>query len=146
MRIRPIVQEDSKNWVRMRCELWPGVDAEHTRNVRRYFEGTLREPCAVLIAEDDSEIAGFAELSIRAYAEGCDTEHVGYVEGWYVVPDARGRGVGRALIEASEAWAREQGCTELASDAELDNIASDRAHKACGFTETGQIRCYRKML
>ena len=57
-----------------------------------------------------------------------------------------GRGVGRALIAAAEDWARGEGCEELASDAELTNSSSDRAHRACGFEETGQIRCYRKAL
>ena len=146
MRIRPIVEQDAADWLRLRCELWSGADSEHATNVQRYFEGTLREPCAVLVADDGGNLAGFVELSIRAHAEGCDTDHVGYVEGWYVTPDSRGRGVGRALIEATETWSREQGCTELASDAELNDLASDTAHKACGFSETGQIRCYRKVL
>jgi len=146
MRIRPIVEGDAARWLRLRSELWPGADAEHATNIRRYFKGTLREPFEVLVADDDGDLVGFVELSIRAYAEGCDTDHVGYLEGWYVTPDRRGRGVGRSLIEAVETWAREQGCTELGSDAELENVASDKAHRACGFAETGQIRCYRKIL
>jgi aminoglycoside 6'-N-acetyltransferase I len=86
------------------------------------------------------------ELSLRAYAEGCLSDNVAYVEGWYVSPDVRGRGVGRALIAAAEDWARREGCTELASDAQLDNAASAAAHHAVGFSEVGQIRCFRKVL
>jgi aminoglycoside 6'-N-acetyltransferase I len=37
-----------------------------------------------------------------------------------------------------------QGCTEFASDALIDNDVSARAHTALGFTETSQIRCFRK--
>ncbi len=101
----------------------------------------------VLFAEDGhARPIGFVELSLRAYAEGCLSDNVAYVEGWYVAPEARGGGVGRALIEAAEDWARRQGCTELASDAQLDNAVSAAAHKALGFSEAGQIRCFRKAL
>jgi aminoglycoside 6'-N-acetyltransferase I len=89
---------------------------------------------------------GFAELSIRAYAEGCRTDRVTYLEGWYVAPDVRNRGVGGALIAAAEAWARSQGCVELASDVELTNEASAAAHRALGFVEVGRVRCFRKDL
>jgi len=71
----------------------------------------LEELLAALIAIDERQAAvGFAELSIRAYVEDCMTDHVGYLEGWYVVPEARRRGIGRALVVAAEDWARQQGC------------------------------------
>ena len=90
--------------------------------------------------------SGLAELSIRAYAEGCSSDRVAYVEGWFVVPQARGHGVGRALIAAAEEWGRSQGCRELASDAEPDNAVSAAAHRALGFSEVGLVRCFRKDL
>jgi aminoglycoside 6'-N-acetyltransferase I len=71
---------------------------------------------------------------------------VAFLEGWYVVPDARRRGVGRALIEAAEQWALDQGCTEFGSDALIDNRVSAAAHEALGFEEVVQIRCFRKDL
>ena len=42
---------------------------------------------------------GFAELSIRPWAEGCRTRRVAYFEGWFGAPEARRRGVGRRLVE-----------------------------------------------
>jgi aminoglycoside 6'-N-acetyltransferase I len=63
-----------------------------------------------------------------------------------VEPHARRRGVGRALIQAAEDWGRAQGCTEFGSDALIDNDISASAHKALGFEETAQIRCFRKNL
>ena len=53
---------------------------------------------------------------------------------------------GRALVAAAEEWAREQGCTEFASDPLLENESSAAAHRALGFQETVQIRCFRKQL
>ncbi len=145
---RPAKNGDAAAWTHLRQALWPdAAPGEHADAVARYFAGTLREPVMVLFVEDGhGRPIGFVELSLRAYAEGCQSDNVAYVEGWYVTPEARGRGVGRALIEAAEDWARGQGCTELASDAELGNAASAAAHEALGFSEVGQIRCFRKVL
>ncbi|HEV7509968.1 MAG TPA: GNAT family N-acetyltransferase [Thermoanaerobaculia bacterium] len=147
MLIRPAQQTDRESWKRMRDALWLSPSGEHGEEIDRYFAGKLLEPLEVLIAFDDRRDAlGFVELSIRAHAEGCLTDRVAFVEGWYVEPAARGTGVGAALIGAAEAWARSQGCTELASDTEVENLASTAAHLAVGFTETGIIRCFRKSL
>ena len=101
----------------------------------------------MLIAIDEQgEALGFAELSIRGYAEDCKTDRVAYLEGWYVEPEARRNGVGRALVRAAEDWGRRQGCTEFGSDALIDNDVSARAHLALGFEETVQLRCFRKSL
>lgn len=145
---RPVVTDDRPVWAHLRQALWPDAEpGEHGEAIARYFSGTLKEPIMVIVAEDgDARSVGLVELSLRAYAEGCVSDNVGYVEGWYVEPDVRGRGVGRALIRAAEEWARNEGCTELASDAQLDDTASAAAHKAVGFADVGQIRCFRKAL
>jgi len=131
----------------MREELWPDSRATHAAEVDRYFSGQAREPLAVLIAKsDDQRALGFVELSIRPYAEGCRTDRVPFLEGWFVRPGARGQGVGRALVAASEEWARSQGCSEFASDAEDGNEASIAAHLTLGFRDEGLIRCFSKKL
>ena len=148
MSTRPVTAQDASAWLRMRCDLWPdGTEAEHREEIERYLTGRSDEPLQVIVAVTDSgEPIGIAELSIRPYAEGCRTRNVAYLEGWYVRPAARGHGVGRALIQATERWALSRGCAELASDAESDNDTSRRAHRALGFEEVGLIRCFRKEL
>jgi aminoglycoside 6'-N-acetyltransferase I len=146
--VRPATREDAAAWLRMRQELWPEYgESYHPQEVSQYFDGKLEMPLQVLIATDAAgNPLGFAELSIRAYAEGCSTNRVAYLEGWYVVPEARRGGVGRALVEAAERWGAARGCTEFASDSLLDNTVSAAAHRALGFEEVEQIRCYRKSL
>lgn len=145
--IRPVTAEDKLAWLRMRDALWPDETGSHAREIQDFLAGRLNMPLEVLLAVDEAGAAlGFVELSIRAYAEDCITDRVAYLEGWYVVPEARRRGVGAALVNASEDWARAQGCTEFGSDALLDNDVSAVAHRALGFDETVQIRCFRKNL
>ena len=148
IQVRSATIDDAAAWLRMRCALWPeGTDTEHRDEITRFFAGQLRMPLAVLVAVGGSGAAvGFAELSIRPYAEDCVTDRVAYLEGWYVEPNARRQGVGRALVAAAERWAHAQGCQEFASDALIDNEASAAAHRALGFAETVQIRCFRKLL
>jgi aminoglycoside 6'-N-acetyltransferase I len=148
IQVRRAVPADAEAWLEMRRALWPEGDAtSHASEIQQYFAAACRTPVEVLIAVSDlTRPAGFAELSIRSYAEGCDTDRVAYLEGWYVVPEARRRGVGRALLAAAERWALAQGCTEFGSDAVLDNDLSAAAHRALGFSETAQIRCFRKSL
>jgi len=146
--MRPAAPGDVDAWARMRVALWPDATAaEHRADCDRFFTGDRREPAEVLFACDRAGAPiGFVELSIRNIVDGCSTDHVGYLEGWYVEPAERRRGVGRALIAAAEQWALAQGCSEFASDALADDEVSRLAHEAMGFEESGVVRNYRKEL
>ena len=109
--------------------------------------GTHPVGVAVLVADrGNGSLAGFVEIGSRNYAEGGESSPVAYLEGWYVDPDARGRGLGRRLQRAAEAWAVANGYTEMASDTELHNDASLDAHIALGFEEVERQVCLRKRL
>jgi aminoglycoside 6'-N-acetyltransferase I len=152
--IRPVSPADAGQWRALRAALWPEDDAAaHGGEVAGFFArpgpGAGGLPEAVFVAADAAaphRIVGFAEVSRRAYAEGCATSPVGFLEGWYVVPDRRHQGVGRALVTAAETWARARGCREFASDALADNRSSAAAHRALGFEEVAVVRCFRKGL
>jgi aminoglycoside 6'-N-acetyltransferase I len=154
IQIRHAVPGDAEQWRLLRLALWPEEDpAAHAAEVSRFFAeprpapGAMPEAVLVAVeAETPRELIGFAEVSRRAYAEGCETSPVGFLEGWYVVGEHRRRGVGRALVTAAEAWARGMGCSEFASDALAENTASAAAHRALGFEEVEVIRCFRKRL
>lgn len=147
--IRTVTPADSDTWLRMRCALWPdGSAPEHRDEIEQFFAGDFpRWPWTALVAHDDtSTLLGFAEVSVRPYAEGCESPQVGYLEGWWVEPVVRARGIGRALMAAAEDWARDRGLIEFASDAAPDNAASIAAHQALGFTDAGLVQCFRKQL
>lgn len=91
------------------------------------------------------EIAGFAQCQLRYdYVEGCDSTPVGYLEGIYVAPEHRKRGLASALIARCEGWAKRKGCRQFASDCELDNEDSLRFHLKAGFSEANRIICFTK--
>jgi aminoglycoside 6'-N-acetyltransferase I len=145
MRIRTYQDTDWSEWQRMSVALFPQHSAEELAPWMREFKA--RSDGEVFIAErPDGSVAGFVEVGTRQYADGCDTNPVGYVEAWYVDPDVRRRGYGRALLAAAETWARRQGYREIASDALLDNTASHAAHRRSGFEEVDRVVQFRKRL
>lgn len=148
IQIHPATPSDRTAWLAMRCALWPeGSAAEHAAEIEQFFAGETHLLLAVLLAFDAAGAAiGFTELSIRSVVDACETDRVAYLEGWYVEPTARRRGVGRALVRAAEDWGRAQGCTEFGSDTQVSNTVSAAAHAALGFTETDQVRCFKKRL
>jgi aminoglycoside 6'-N-acetyltransferase I len=145
--IRPVEQSDSAAWERMRTALWPKGAADHGQEIAKYFSTNRINPAEVLIGcVGSGSPVGFVELSIRPYAEGCVSDRIAFVEGWFVDPGYRDRGAGAALMAAAEEWARAMGCTELASDTQTYNEGSIAAHKALGFEEVERVVCFRKSL
>ena len=145
--VRRVTPADAPAWEAMRHALWPDESESHGRQVAAYLRGELSMPLEVLLAVDDRDRPiGFVELFMRPYAEGCTSSPVAFLEGWYVEPAWRRRGVGAVLIRASEDWGRAQGCTEFASDALLDNTVSHAAHHALGFEEVERLVTFRKSL
>jgi aminoglycoside 6'-N-acetyltransferase I len=143
--IRPYDSADFAEWLRMRRALWPEI--EPAGEAKDAAEWLARADAAVLVAErPDGGLGGFVEVGARAYADGCETSPVAFLEGWYVDPDVRRGGIGARLVEAAEAWARGRGYSEFASDALLDNTVSHRAHEALGFVEVERAVRYRKVL
>ena len=144
--IRPLDESDLAEWLRLRMLLWDGSDEDDQRaemvDIIEHADSQL-----VVIADiGDGKLAGFLEASIRSYVEDCDTDHVGYLEGWYVEENFRQHGVGRGLVEYAEKWAIQKGCTEMASDAEIDNSVSLQAHLKLGYEETSRLVHLRKEL
>ena len=144
--IRPLKESDLPEWFRLRRLLWDeSSEEEHKAEMLDIYEHT--ETQLVLVAENErGGLIGFLEASIRPFVEDCHTDHVGYLEGWFVEPEYRRGGVGRELVRSAERWARKKGCTEMASDAEIGNDLSLQAHLKLGYDETSRLVHLRKDL
>jgi aminoglycoside 6'-N-acetyltransferase I len=145
--IRPVTPEDHDEWLRLRYALWPGP-----RHTLAELETELIEIQAdpmqpVFVAEQpNGGLCGMIEVSIRKEAEGCATNRIGYIEGWYVDPEFRELGIGGRLVRAAEDWVRSQDCVEMASDTTPDYPISPQAHEKLGYKEVQRTIHFAKRL
>lgn len=146
MNIVPCTSVDQAGWLMLRSALWPHCDPETQRAEMKQQLDAPHRFHAVLAGTGDEPI-GLAEASIRSdHVNGTRTSPVLFLEGLYVVPHARRRGVARALVGSLQSWGRAAGCSEFASDAALANLASHAVHQALGFDETERVVTFRKAL
>jgi ribosomal protein S18 acetylase RimI-like enzyme len=83
----------------------------------------------VLLAEDGRD--GFAELRFRPslYTGALDA----HLEELYVVPERRGRGLGRALLEAAMEHARQRGAAHIDLGTSEGDVAARALYENAGF-------------
>ena len=145
MIIRRLEKSDYPEWLRMRLALWPDNTPAGLGVEMHEILADPRQP--VFVAErPDGSLGGFLEAAVHIDTYGCDTKPVGYIEGWYVDPDLRRQGVGGLLVAAAEAWAVGQGFREMASDCEINNLASLQAHHALGYEDVERLIHFRKRI
>jgi aminoglycoside 6'-N-acetyltransferase I len=151
--IRPATPDDKPEWLRMRQTLWPDEIEYMSFEEMDCILADPLMPVFLAVRADGStsaslsvKLGGFVEAGTRKYAEGGETSPVGYIEGWYVDADLRGQGIGGALMQAAENWARGQGLTEMGSDTWLDNEISIQAHIKLGYEEEERLVHFLKRL
>ena len=132
-------------WRRLREGVYSGIDAAfHETEMRQVFQN---KDWHIMLAIVEPETAcGMIEVSLRNFVDGCLSRPVGYVEGIYVDPDFRNQGIARGMIEHAEDWCRSRGCSEFATDSEIENHEAQRFHRHLGFEETYRTVGYRKSL
>ena len=136
---------DSRVLAELAVQLWDRhtVDALETE----FLETMQNERSAFFIQYCLDAPVGFAQCALRTdYVEGTESSPVGYLEGIFVTAEYRDRGYAKELLLACEQWAKNMGCTEFASDCELDNVGSLKFHLAMGFDEVNRIICFKKRI
>jgi aminoglycoside 6'-N-acetyltransferase I len=136
---------DDRAWLDLRIALWPdGSEGEH---IAAMADALARGHYVRLALTVAGAAVGFVEVSKRGdYVNGTTSSPVAFLEGLYVEPRARRRGVARALVDSVVAWALGEGLSELASDSLIDNIPAHAAHRALGFGETERVVYFRRPL
>lgn len=92
--------------------------------VRQAWEG--REARAFVVGERGSNLDGILTATVPAGGEG----RIVLVA---VGVNARGRGVGRALVEKAQEWYAEQGAARVLVATQGANVGAQRLYEACGF-------------
>ena len=143
--IRKMLPNDKLVWAEMRFKLWDSLPLEeHLGDIDRMLKAS-KHTGYIAILPDRGHI-GFAEISIRDYANGCTAQPVAFLEGIWVEREYRWQGIGRALIEKISNDLLIQGYAELCSDTDIENTLSQHAHGSWGFEETERVVYFRKSL
>jgi aminoglycoside 6'-N-acetyltransferase I len=145
--IEPCTSIEQPGWLRLREALWPDCTLEEHLAEMALFCANPERYVQFMAYSSSRDAIGFIEASVRTdYVNGTNSSPVAFIEGIYVAPEARHKGVATSLVDTVERWARGMGCTELASDALLDNESSHSFHRAIGFEETERVVYFRKAL
>lgn len=145
-RIVPLDETRLAQWATLRQQLWPHHEmAAHLQEGAELLAAAHLN--AFLVLDAQSQAVAFADVALRHdYVNGCESSPVVYLEGVYVQPASRRRGLAQALIARVAQWGRKLGCRELASDAAIDNLASQQLHQRLGFAETERVVFFKKAL
>ena len=144
--IKPCTSPEQAGWLQLRMALWPADRADHLQEMQELCAQPGRYAQWIAYSRL-GEPQGLVEVALRSdYVNGTDSSPVGFLEGLDVNPAFRKQGVAAMLVKTAEQWVREQGCTEMASDALLDNTTSHAMHRALGFEETERVVYFRKLL
>ena len=87
----------------------------------------------LVVAEQDSVLIGSGYARIEKAKDYNKHTHHAYLGFMYVVPEHRGKGVNRLIIDALSKWARAQNITELRLDVYHDNSPAIAAYEKAGF-------------
>ena len=104
--------------------------------------GWLTDGQPFIVAERGGEVVGFARAGV--YTDRCCYSGVGE-HAVYVAPQARGLGLGRALLNELASECERRGFYKLTSRVFTDNAASLAAHRAAGFEEVGVQRRHGRL-
>jgi aminoglycoside 6'-N-acetyltransferase I len=137
--------DDSKIVAQLAVLLWP--DNEINDLEKEMINYIASDSGAIFIYLNEAMPVGFAQCNLRNdYVEGTESSPVGYLEGIFVKAEYRNRGIGKELLAQCEKWAKSKGCSEFASDCELNNMESFKFHLQLGFEEANRIICFKKNL
>lgn len=144
--VRPAREQDLESLVGL-LRLLFAIEADFNCNPAKQRQGLallLNESRArVLVAEEAGTILGMCTGQVViSTAEGGPSI---LVEDVVVVPERRGQGVGRTLVDALATWAREQGATRMQLLADKNNPPALRFYGHIGWGPTAMI-CLRRML
>ena len=137
--------EDAGSLAALAIQMWEDHTPAELED--EFRELVNRDDSVCFIRYVDDRPVAFAQCNLRHdYVEGTESSPVGFLEGIFVSEEYRKKGFAAELLAKCEKWAKEKGCTEFASDCELDNEVSLKFHLSVGFEEANRIICFRKGL
>lgn len=87
----------------------------------------------VLVAEVRSAIVGSGYARIETSDSYLKHDRHSYLGFMYVVPEYRGKGVNKKIVDKLEAWSRSRGVTEMRLEVYAENEPAIRAYEKSGY-------------
>ena len=131
--IRPAAPADAPSVARLLGELGYPTDAA---DVPRRLAAIRAEGNDVFLATDGDAVLGL--VSLVHYATIHASGPTAYIMALVVSSDARGRGVGRVLVDHAKRWATERGCRRLTVTSAEHRADAHQFYPACGMPYTGR--------
>jgi ribosomal protein S18 acetylase RimI-like enzyme len=100
---------------------------------RERYREALADGAVLFLADGPGGALGYAFARPRSAPESLDIERLLEIETVAVLPEARGAGVGTALMDAVEEWARERGIEHLSVSVRTANEGARRLYERRGF-------------
>ena len=141
MELKPAFK-NKQSWKRMRQALYHELDDDFQKDEMALIANDSEKRESFIVFDRGHEI-GLLEMSLRNFVDGCLTSPVAYIEGIFINKTYTGQGYGRKILNEAKAWGMARGCTEIASDSELDNLDAQKFHIAMGFQVTYRIVQYK---
>lgn len=98
----------------------------------------LDDSATVVLLASEGGRAPLGLVAVHVFPALHSISPVALIMALVVAPDGRGRGIGRALVRAAEAWAVEQGCERLMVTSAEHRSDAHAFYPACGMPYTGR--------
>ncbi len=134
IRVRPAAASDAEAMARLLGDLGYPTSA---RDVPERLDRVNGDGGAVYLAVDSVDnVVGLTSVTSHACIH--TTGRVGYITALVTSSDARGMGVGRALVDQAELWARARGCVRLSVTSAERRSDAHAFYPKCGLPYTGR--------
>jgi aminoglycoside 6'-N-acetyltransferase I len=141
MRVIQATSGHIQPWLGLRRQLWPDPDEAHLPEMQEILGS--ESAAAFLLLNERNEAIGFIEGAL--YLGG--PRPYGYIEGWFVVPAFRGRGLGGQLLGSLEGWILHHSISLVLSDTIPEEYPlSTRAHAHYGYEALKNLTIFIKKI
>lgn len=128
--IRAARSSDAGQIVQLTTQL--GYELTEQEAADRLSRMLLRDDQQFFVADLDGRVVGWVHVIFTEYV---DVEAFVLIRGMVVDRNHRRLGIGRALMDRAEAWAREQGCSMVRLSSSATRVAAHQFYEHRGYTK-----------